>query len=209
MPALLPKIDGLSFILFHVEHSQGESWQYRWRIVGDYPPAYLVWREATITESRAKVVTEIRGCAVECQWRADPADEWGQVALLVLGTPTARFSIHAEREFAAPGKFTIVSAVRDDGVAAYEFPAMHLNAGVNAGATAHADAPAVANLLLAAGEFAPRLDGLRITNLGPCENGWQVLPHAGPFPLVRCPVAAARRWFAVGTAPVDPALLPS
>lgn len=208
MSALLPKIDGLSFILFHVEHSPGELWHYRWRILGDYPPAYLVWREATITERIVKVGVEARDCAVECEWRPSASEPWRQAALLELRTASARFSIHAEREFVAPAAFTVVASVRDDGVAAYRFPAMCLDSGVTAEATAHADAPAMANVLLAPGEFVASIPGLHISNLGPGEDAYRVQPHAGPFALACCPLAAARRWFAVGSASVAPSLLP-
>lgn len=208
VPALLPKIDGLSFILFHVEHSAGERWHYRWRIVGDYPAPYLVWRDETTDQPWQKVGCEIPACTIECEWRAAPSQPWRQVALLAL-TPAARarFAVHAEREFAAPEPFSVVAPVRDDGVAAYLFPAMHLLPGVTAQATARADAPAVANLLFAPGEFVARGLGLVITNLGASADAYTVHPHAGPFTLTRCPLAAARRWFAVGSAAVDPALL--
>lgn len=213
VPGLIPKIDGNQAILFHVEHSAGESWHYRWRIVGDYPAAYLVWREHTTTENHVRLQSEIRDCRIEVEWRphhelpvaeADPVHPWLPVSLFRLTAPTAVFSIHAENGFTAAGKFTACAAVRDDGVAAYRFPAMQLDPGVTACATARADAPAWANVLLAPGEFRPRIPGITITNVAPATQAWMEEEHEGLFQLARCPHAASRRWFSVGHDSVAP-----
>jgi hypothetical protein len=253
MPGLFCNVDGIAAILFHVEHSGASLWHYRWRLIGNLPAPYLVWREKT---SRAKIVrihSEVRGAAIEVEWREEvdsgelivdghredeeapfaagsaglqPAAEhpsssspstinpqpsthlWLPVSLFTFTPGSARFSVTSERDFISDDEFAVCAPVRNDGVAAYRFPAMELEAGVTAEVVAHADAPALPNLLLESGEFRPRIAGMSITNLTPSEDSWQeVVDHSGPFTLTRCPLAAARRWFAVGRDSVNPALI--
>lgn len=210
VPGLIPALDGLNAILFHVEHSGDVPWHYRWRIVGDYPASYLVWREKTTSARYVKISSEIRDCQIEVQWRASPEDEWGQVALLALDYARAEFQITAEVDFVSPLEgFTVTAPIRSDGVAAYRFPRLSIAAGDSAIVLAHADAPAWANVLLDAGEFQPRIKGITITNLDPSTHAWQPLPAASIARLSRCPLGSGRRWFAVGRHSVDPSLLKS
>jgi len=206
--------------LFHVEHSEGELWYYRWRIVGNYPPPYLVWREQTTDQKFIRIQAEIRGCEIEVEWRPaqDPADSsdlpddtdsipWLPVALLKLATPRAVFNILADQAFSPAEEFIVCAPVRDDGVAAYRFPAVAIEPGVEHRTYAQADAPAWANVLLAPGDFRPRVTGLTITNLAPSEDAWIEHEHTGLFRLSRCPLAAGRRWFAIGHDSASPGLV--
>jgi len=207
VPGLISKIDGMSAILFHVEQSSADLWHYRWRITGNYPAPYLVWREGTTKARFVKITVEICNCAIEVEWRAEPGDEWSQVALLELDYARSRFAVTALADFMAADGFTVCSVMRDDGVAAYRFPGLSLAAGEAVEVNAHADAPAWANVLLDPGEFQPRDDRLTVTNLGPSENAWREIPHSGAFQLSRCPLGAGRRWYARGHHAVDPGLL--
>lgn len=209
MPGVICNLEGITAILFHVEHSGDTPWQYRWRIVGDYPAPYLVWRENTARGKFAALQAEIRDCLIEVEWREVDSAAWLPVSLLLLATPTARFAVTrtGSEAFTAPSGFTALSIVRDHGVAAYHFPAMELEPGETIEVHATADAPALANVLLESGEFRPRIPGLTITNLAPTDNAWTEVPHLGCFRLARCPLAGARRLWAYGSDNVDPALL--
>lgn len=198
MPGLIANLEGLTAILFHVEHSAGSSWQYRWRIVGDYPAPYLVWRCKTSVEKFARIHSEVRDAVIEVEWRDSPEAEWQPVALYEFTTGTARFTITSETAIHYPDTFTACAIIRDAGVAAYHFPAMALEPGIPAEITGTADAPAFANLLLTPGEFHPRIPGVTLVNSAPSEGSWREIPHFGAFPLRRCPHAGGRRWFAVG-----------
>ncbi len=213
MPGLISQIDGINAILFHVEHLPGIPWEYRWRIIGDYPPPYLVWREQTTRQSHVRLQSEIRDCAIEVEWRSvEPTTlplTWLPVAHYQLTTPRAVFTLLADHPFSPSEEFIVCAPVRDDGVAAYRFPAVSLEPGVECRAYAQADAPAWANVLLTPGEFRPRVTGITITNAAPSEDAWLEVPHEGPFRLSRCPHGAARRWFAVGHDLVPAGLLPA
>lgn len=209
MPGLITKLDGIHAILFHVEHIPDVPWFYRWRILGNFPESYLVWRGATSTVPHVMLRSEARGALIEAEWRASEEAEWEKVKLLELTPPACQFSIHAERAFTAADPFIACSPVRADGVAAYQFPALTLEAGQETIVTARADAAAWPNVLLAPGEFAPVVDGLTILNTQPSTAWCREIPGSAPIALTACPVACARRWFAVGRHPVDPSLLPA
>jgi hypothetical protein len=244
VPGLISQIDGIHAILFHVEHSGGVPWQYRWRIVGDYPPPYLVWREETTTRAHVRIEAEIRDCSIEVEWRPveeeigdsgleigdeeplpgdsssshtpipDPrspiaAGPWLPVSQFRLTTPRAVFTILADHVFSPAEEFIVCAPVRDDGVAAYRFPAVSLEPGFEARAYGQADAPAWANVLLTPGEFRPRIAGITITNVAPSEDAWEEIPHEGPFQLCQCPLSTGRRWFAVGHDLVPAGMIPA
>jgi len=211
VPGLISKLDGLHAILFHVEHLSEQEWFYRWRMVGEYPAPYLVWRNATTKEKWVKIQVEARGAEIEVEWRASEDEPWSQVDLLSLTLPEARFVFKVAEDFCCAVPFTVCSPMRADGVAAYHFPPVVIPAGEEVVLTGKADAAAWPNVLLAPGEFRPRVwvPGMEITNQGPSESWHIVQPHTGLFKLSACPVANARRYFAVGHESVPSSLLKS
>jgi hypothetical protein len=209
VPALLANIDGIHAILFHVEHSTSAKWFYRWRMIGNYPPPYLVWRDATTDQPSARIFVEARNAEIEVQWRASEDEEWAQVDLLVLKRASCKFRFTVQNNFSCAVHFVVCSPVRADGVGAYGFGPVVIPAGQEVILTGTADAPAWPNVLLAPDEFRPNvfIPGMEITNIGPSSDAYDVYPHQGSFVLTQCPVASARRWFAVGHESVPPSYI--
>lgn len=114
--ALVSKIDGLNFLLFHVE--QQKPYEYRWRIAREAEE----W-QVGISESGAatRVFPGEAGCTVEVQWRgfsvkqSKGRGQWRQAALheflagvaefLVFIPPNTDFDTSLEHTFIAPSRF--------------------------------------------------------------------------------------------------------
>lgn len=198
VPGLVTKIDGTHAIMFHVEHSGDEPWYVRWRIHGPWPPAYLVWRDATVRGLSFVLASEISGAEVEVQWRPSPGGEWLPVEHWVLRTPVCTFVLRPESRFQVVEGFIVCAVSSISGVSAFRFPRMDVAAGEEVEVTAVADAPSLANLLFAPGEFRPVVAGVEITNVTPTREGWDAAVLDRPVALTRCLLSSARRWFAIG-----------
>lgn len=98
--------------------------------------------------------------------------------------------------------FTACAGVRADGVGAYHFGPLVLDAGEHAEVEAEADAAAWPNVLLEPGEFLPVTGVAEIRNVGP-SGGVTAGGLARTFKLEECPEACSRRWFAVSGGRVD------
>lgn len=207
MLTALTNIDGITVILFLVEHVAGLRWECRWRLKGAFSSEYRVWRSFTSDEAFGKFVAESRDANVEIEWRSADQSTWSKVALLELHRGKAAFRVEAIHQFDAPEGFMAVAPVRGHGVGGWCFPATKLASGEVKEIEAEADCAVIANVLLQAGEFEPAINGLLITNLGASFESYSVKRHHGDFRLGCNQEAVTRRLWAVGKESVDPSLI--
>ena len=195
MVRLITKANGVASLLFHVEHSPGALWHFRWRITGDaYPPRYCQWREEVSCESRAAFHPEIIGCPLEVEWRADGVEEWSQAALHEAAVGHAGFRVKAVEDFASAVPFAAVSSIAGGGVAHYGFAPLELAAGVETVIHGVAVGDFPDNILLRPGEFFSRDPRLEIENLAASTDSF--VPVGGVPSVSAHPAIAARRLFA-------------
>ena len=206
---VFPTVDGTHCILFHVEQIPLVKWEARWRLTGNLPDPYLVWRSATNSGRYQILKSEKRFAEIEVQWRWEGETDWRQSTLLQLGIPRAEFVVEAEADLQCMTDFHIVAPIRNDGVAAYRFPGMVIEKGQIRRIEAVADAPSWPNVLLSSSEFRQKSQGLIVENVAPSVPSWRIVPHSGLFRLAGCPHTMARRWWTKGVEKVDPALLRS
>lgn len=208
MPGIITKIDGITAILFHVEHLPETEWFFRWRMIGDYPEPYLVWRSATAKRPWVKFQVEARDAIIEAEWRASEKHKWKPIPLWeILPSISGQFSFRSEEPFHTDEPFSVHSGVRGDGVGAYHFEPATIPAGHEVILEGRADAPAWANVLFAPGDFSPHVPGMQISNLAASKDWCRKVTASGPYPLSSCPIASARRVFAVGPHSVPSSLL--
>jgi len=191
---LVTKINGVGFMLFHVEHSGRDRWFYRWRIRGPYPPEYLEWRSGVCGEARVVLHPEVARCLIEAQWRVSESDEWCQAALHRCASGSASFRILARDGFVAPNGFRVLALVPGEHVASYVFAPLTLSPGRQARVTGTADGPFADNVLLAAGDFRSYSGVLEVDNLGPSADSFVPDPAAEPR-LEAVEGAGSRRLF--------------
>ena len=171
---LVTRSNGVSALLFHVEHSGIDQWHYRWRVVGPYPPAYLEWREGMCDQSHLQFHPEVAACRLEAQWRLSDSDEWIPASLHVCAVGSALFRVKPPfADFHAPNGFRVVSLVPGEWVACYIFPPLTLAQGQQASVTAIADGPFPDNVLLAPGNFSSYGPILSVDNLTASEGSFQ------------------------------------
>ncbi len=161
---LITRINGVAALLFHVEHSPGSVWFWRWRIVGDWPAAYLAWREGEARGARQVFHPEVYGCVVEAQWRASEADEWSQAALREVVAGVATFLVTGRRMFSAFSWQAAAPLAELDCIAHYQFGEIALARGVETVVSGVAIGPHVDSVLLAEGEFRIETDEVRVVN---------------------------------------------
>ena len=195
MVILLAELDSLHFALFHGE--QQKEWDYRWRLVGDLPDAYLAWRESRAGSAFVKVQPELRGGTVEVEWRPAGEEEWRQAALHELVPHRLELEIAATAPFRLDaGTHSAIAVVRDH-LARYFFKIaepVEILPSAPLVVTGHADAPVPANVLLRAGEFVTRHGVLTVRNTGTsCD--WS-RPCPGPCVLRESPHTKKRKLFA-------------
>lgn len=195
MVSLVVKASGVAFVLFHVEHSPGSTWRYRWRVTGNYPDAYLQWREGESDSSTVILHPEIIACPVEAQWLCPVSGEWRQAALREAATGSCRFHIKAKDDFIAPSGFRAFSAIGDV-VACYAFGPIDLRAGIETVIRGMADGPYPDNVLLHPGDFRYEDDLVSLCNEDPSE-GSLVAPSNPSAVLSVVPGSSERRVFAV------------
>lgn len=195
---LVTRINSVSGVLFHVEHSAGQVWFFRWRIRGEFPQAYLAWRDGSSAASLELIHPEISGCELEVEWRASPEQPWSQAALRDCATGTARFLVRAEHDFVSRQPFRVMANV-GGWVACYIFDPLELYAGVETVIVGSADGPFPENVLLHPGDFKSGDAIVRFENLGGSEGS--LVAPAEPLPrLTAIPGAAQRRLFALSPA---------
>lgn len=195
MVFLITKANGVAAMLFHVEHSEGLKWHYRWRITGTYPASYCQWRECAARESRASFHPEIIGCPLEVEWRPSPKVRWRQAALRETTVGGASFRVKAVEDFSSAGQsFTAVSPVTGGGVAHYGFGPLELAAGVETVVSGVAVGGFPDNVLLRGGEFRSRDPRLEVENTTASEGSF--VATAGSPSVTLYPGLAARRLFA-------------
>lgn len=195
MVHLVTKASAVACLLFHVEHSPGCRWFWRWRITGGYPAPYLAWREGSSDTPRLMFHPEIVGSRIEAEWRESPDHEWRQAALRECAPGTARFHIRAEEDFrpAAPWRaFAEVAGM----VACYCFHPLDLRAGVETIIEGRAEGPYPDNVLLAPGEFVSQDAVVRIENTEASTGSLVEVPSAPPV-MTLAPGADHRRFFAL------------
>jgi len=197
MVHLVTRANSVSFLLFHVEHSEGDEWFCRWRIRGPYPPRYLEWRYLSTREARLVIQPEITACEVEVEWREHPEDPWSQAALHECATGTARFLVKALHDFASRESFRVMAEVGGM-VACYCFSPLELHAGVETVVRGTADGPFPENVLLSPGEFSSGDVLVRFENLFPSEGSLVPCAPVDEWPvLTRIPGSAERRLWAI------------
>ena len=202
---LITQANGVSALLFHVEHFSGQRWFYRWRITGKYPPEYLCWREGAADGARVMLHPEIIACGIEAQWRADEGAEWSQATLRAAARGSASFRVKALQSFDAPRGFRGMAVVGEGIVACYYFGALALAAGVETVIRGVADGPYPDDLLLAAGEFVSCDPLIELENVAPSED----CLIESQDPLLRpIPGHSERRVFARAACSVDQPLTP-
>lgn len=195
---LVTRINSISGALFHVEHSAGQRWFFRWRIRGEYPEAYLAWREGSCSDPLELIHPEISGSELEVEWRASPEQPWSQAALRDCGTGTARFWVRAEHDFVSRQPFRVMADVGGR-VACYIFDPLELYAGVETVVVGTADGPFPENVLLHPGDFKAGDAVVRFENLGGSEGS--LVAPSDPLPrLAVIPGAAQRRLYALSPA---------
>lgn len=170
---LVTRVDGCSFVLFHVEQ-QDMEWGYRWKMAGDYPWAYLQWRQEVRCCKRVAVVpVEAEGARVEVEVRVGEG-EWHAPEHVALGRGKVEMIVRAEANVRLDGfHHSVFAMVRDCGVARYDFSgAVSMVAGEELRVEAVADFPCMANVLFEPGEFRAADGALTVTNAGPTMNGW-------------------------------------
>jgi len=180
---LVTRVDGCSFVLFHVEQQEME-WGYRWRMVGDFPPAYLAWRSPVKTSEWIKVVQcDAEGCRVEVEWH-DGDGDWKIPEHVQFQRGQAEFKVEAKANVRHKGfRHSAFAVVRDSGVARFDFRAvLDMVAGEVQIVKGVADAPCVANLLIEPGEFRCEQEGVVITNVSACVGAWKADARA---PMLR------------------------
>lgn len=179
MVYIVTKLDGLNFMLFHVEHKT--AFEYRWRIQNaeDKP-----WNEGLSKGSRAKIIFPgVFGCKVEAQWREVQSDDslpppiWRKAALHEFALGSADFTIEPiyQRETLPAGKEVVIVAPSEfiDGAASYCFTPsvdMHLAPGVPAKFRAIATSPHAFNHLPVPGCFNTGSGAFRVVNLTRSEG---------------------------------------
>lgn len=193
MGILITKVNSVSCVLFHVEQFPHNSWQWRWRILGDYPPEYVSWRAGVSEVPRLVFFPEVAGCVVEAQWRPVGEAAWRQAALHESATGMAFFRVSALEDVNFPDGFRAMAVVNDL-VACYEFGPLGLRAGESLELAGVAEGAFVDNVLLAPGEFRSEDHRLRIENLTASEGSF--VPVAGEARLALAPGAASRHVFA-------------
>jgi hypothetical protein len=193
--ALVTKVNSVAFLLFHVEHLPGVEWFYRWRIVGSYPPEYLVWRMGGSKSPRVVLHSEIPGCLVEVQWRAGADEEWGQAALHECGVGAADFHIKAHEDFIMEKGFRAMANVCGH-VSCYGFGPVDLRAGVETTIRGVASGPYPEDVLLGAGEFRPVNDIVTMENVSASCGSLIPCPDKPPV-LARIPGMDSRKLYAI------------
>ncbi len=177
MFGLITAIDGICFVLFHVE--QSERWFFRWRVAGEgWPEIYREWQEGFATEAFARFQPPACGCRVEVEVRSSESHEWSEPKHVRL-TPGVRskFRLRAKAGKAVSlddEVHELIGAVRDHGVGRYLFQgAVNLEPGQAVEVEAVADGPILANVLLEPGEFKCWDERLEVWNLGACGPWWE------------------------------------
>ena len=193
MVHLITKANSVALLLFHVEHFPGSEWFWRWRPLGDFPPAYLAWREGSACEPRVIQHCEIPGCRVEAQWRLSSSAPWSQAALREPALGTAPFRVFARKHFHAPRGFRAFAEVAGM-IACYQFAPLELHPGVETTVPGRADGPYADNLLFAPGEFVSEDAMVRIENSAASADSLAV-PLDDQAVLCIAPGSAARKFF--------------
>ena len=196
LKGIFTDLDGVAFALFHGEHSAENGCRFRWRIRGDLPPAYLAWREVEAAGPFTIVRPEVSLSEVEAQWWDAGAGEWRQVTLLRLARGICSFQVTAKVDLDLPQGFTVVAPMGERGVASYLFPALRLAAGDSVEVRARPDGCALANLLIAAGEFRTIDPAMEVVNLSASTACWSEAPAGEPAILAPHP-APPPNYFAV------------
>lgn len=192
--AVFTEFDGLRFLLFHVEQSEGDGPMIRWRQAdASLPASYRKWQERLMVRRLELIEAYQAGSEVEVEWFCE-GKGWRKAALHRMCRGIARFKVEALIDFDAPKGFTAVANREGLGLASFDFPAITLKAGqlLEVSARPHVCSPA--NLLLEAGEFSPLDPAVKITNLGRLIDGWEPAPDM-PVKLVRGD-AGDRKFFA-------------
>lgn len=194
MVHLVTKASAVACLLFHVEHSPGQVWFWRWRITGSYPPPYLAWREGKADLPRLIFHPEIVGCHIEAEWRAAEDQEWSQATLRECAIGTASFRVRAENDFHAPMGFRAMAEVAGM-VACYHFSPLELHAGIETTIKGRAEGPFPDNVLLTPGEFVSQDAMVRIEN--EAASLGSLIEVSAALPVVaQIPGSAERRYFA-------------
>lgn len=192
---LITKVNAVACMLFHVEHLPPRQWFYRWRILGDYPPAYLAWRSGTSAESRVIIQPEISRSQIEAEWRSREDQPWCKATLQEVAAGQAFFRLTAKEDFHSDTSFRAVAEVQGM-VCCYIFPPLTLHAGIETTLPAKADGPFPDNILLHPGEFVAEDDAILIENTDP-SVGFLVSPTEPNGRLSAIVGCAERRLFAV------------
>jgi len=170
---LLTAIDGICFVLFHVE--QSAPWFYRWRMVGDLPEIYRQWQFGVARSTFERIQPPAQNCRVEVEVRASEADAWAAPDPVMLRAPClCDFRLTAKQDVSLPReRHELIGAVRDHGVARYGFIGeIDLRAGESMVVEAASDSAVLANVLLQAGEFKSWDPRLVVENVEPCSGGF-------------------------------------
>lgn len=206
---LVTQVNGVSSLLFHVEHSPGEEWHWRWRITAPdgLPAAYLEWREGTAVEPRVIFQPEVTGCTVEAQWRPDGDGSWRQAALHVCATGVADFKVTAGAAgFDALQGWDAMAVLPCGWIANYHFNGLRLAPHEERLLTGLADGAFPDNVLLAAGEFHSQDGLIRVENITPSRESLRPVPGV-EAKLEMNPGCFARNMFVVHPRP-DPSPTP-
>lgn len=196
MVYIVTKLDGLNFMLFHVEHKT--PFEYRWRIQNsEHEP----WNEGVSNGARAEIIFPgVAGCMIDAEWRDVQGDQslpklsWRKAALHEFAAGSADFSIEPihQRETLPAGKEVVIVAPSEfiDGAASYCFTPsvdMHLAPGIPAKFRAVATSPHSFNHLPIAACFNTGSGAFRISNLTRSEgslsssNADPILSQAPPL----------------------------
>lgn len=154
-----------------MEHRERSRWFYRWRMVGDYPPGYLEWREGESRSARVLFSPERAGCVVEAEWRGSESDDWRQVALHEAACGTLPVRVVAGADGVSFEDEVELLAVVGGMVASYSLPPFSLGGGEEMDHTAVACGKFADNLVLAGEVFAPLDPRVKIVSTGPTVGG--------------------------------------
>ena len=177
MLAVVTKLDGLNFLLFHVE--QQTPYEYKWRIDREG----CEWSLGKSTGKRAERVFPCEsGCRVEVQWRGlskegEGVGRWRKAALHEFASGSADFAIEPlyERHVIKAGEEVILIAPSEfvEGAASYSFtPSVDLSLIPGSPRTVRAKAtgPYPFNHIPVAGSFISGAGPFRVTNLTRSEG---------------------------------------
>jgi hypothetical protein len=181
MVGLVTELDGLHFLLFHVEQQRQTTWHYRWRILPPCPAGYGEWREGSNVGQLVVLQPEIGRCQVEAQWRESAEAEWRQAALLTLQPPRLRFRVKAKGDvMIQKDSITAVASMGEAGVAAYHLAVppygLRLYEGEEASLKGRADSIHPANFLRIENEFRINDPLLEVVNASRSFEGWEWTP---------------------------------